>query len=91
MEKPIQELLAFLQPQSLMQSLLASQPMQEEIQRKEKNSLLAAATAVNNLYGIARHSQGPTRINVGQLNAGTGRNVIPDRARLVIETRGGYL
>ncbi len=53
-----------------------------------KNSLLAAATAVNNLYGIARHSQGPTRINVGQLNAGTGRNVIPDRARLVIETRG---
>ncbi len=58
---------------------------------KGKNSLLAAATAVNNLYGIARHSQGPTRINVGQLNAGTGRNVIPDRARLVIETRGGYL
>jgi len=55
---------------------------------KGKNSLLAAATAVNNLYGIARHSQGPTRINVGQLNAGTGRNVIPDRARLVIETRG---
>ncbi len=53
-----------------------------------KNSLIAAATAVNNLYGIARHSQGPTRINVGKLNAGTGRNVIPDKAELVIETRG---
>lgn len=52
------------------------------------NALLAAATAVLNLYAIPRHSQGATRINVGRLNAGTGRNVIPDRAHLAIETRG---
>lgn len=52
------------------------------------NALLAAATAVLNLYAIPRHSKGATRINVGRLNAGTGRNVIPDRAHLAIETRG---
>ncbi|MFN2363816.1 MAG: amidohydrolase [Halarsenatibacteraceae bacterium] len=53
-----------------------------------KNSLLAASSAVNNLYAISRHSGGTTRINVGRLEAGTGRNVIPDRAKLIIETRG---
>lgn len=52
------------------------------------NALLAAATAVLNLYAIPRHSKGATRINVGRLNAGTGRNVIPPSAHLAIETRG---
>lgn len=52
------------------------------------NALLAAATAVQNLYAIPRHSKGATRINVGRLNAGTGRNVIPPSAHLAIETRG---
>jgi len=52
------------------------------------NALLAAANAVSNLYAISRHSQGVTRINVGKLNAGSGRNVIPAKAHLVIETRG---
>lgn len=55
---------------------------------KGKNALLAAANAVTNLYAIPRHSQGITRINVGKLNAGSGRNVIADKAHLVIETRG---
>jgi aminobenzoyl-glutamate utilization protein A len=53
-----------------------------------KNALLAAATAVLNLYAIPRHKEGKTRINVGRLAAGSGRNIIPDRAHLVIETRG---
>jgi aminobenzoyl-glutamate utilization protein A len=52
------------------------------------NALLAAATAVLNLYAIPRHRQGATRINVGRLDAGTGRNVIPAEAHLVVETRG---
>jgi aminobenzoyl-glutamate utilization protein A len=52
------------------------------------NAMLAAATAVLNLYAIPRHSQGATRVNVGRLNAGTGRNVIPDHAHLAVETRG---
>jgi len=53
-----------------------------------KNALLAAATAVLNLYAIPRHRLGATRINVGKLIAGEGRNVICPKARLVIETRG---
>jgi aminobenzoyl-glutamate utilization protein A len=53
-----------------------------------KNALLAAATAVLNLHAIPRHREGATRINVGRLAAGTGRNVVPAQAHLVIETRG---
>lgn len=53
-----------------------------------KNALLAASTAVLNLYAIPRHNAGATRINVGQLFAGSGRNVICEEARMVIETRG---
>lgn len=53
-----------------------------------KNALLAAATAVLNLYAIPRHRDGATRINVGRLTAGTGRNIICPHAHLVIETRG---
>ncbi len=53
-----------------------------------KNAMLAAANAVLNLYAIPRHSKGSTRINVGKLNAGTGRNVICSSAKLTIETRG---
>lgn len=53
-----------------------------------KNALLAAATAVLNLHAIPRHRGGATRINVGRLTAGQGRNVVCPEARLVIETRG---
>ena len=53
-----------------------------------KNALLAAASAVVALHGIPRHSAGQSRINVGTLHAGTGRNVIPDEAVMQIEVRG---
>jgi aminobenzoyl-glutamate utilization protein A len=53
-----------------------------------KNALLAAANAVLNLYAIPRHKSGATRVNVGRLEAGTGRNVICPDARMQIETRG---
>lgn len=52
------------------------------------NALLAAACAVLNLHAIARHSQGASRINVGVMHAGTGRNVVPANALLKLETRG---
>lgn len=55
---------------------------------KGKNALLAAATAVTNLYAIPRHSSGASRINVGRLIAGSGRNVIADEAFLELEVRG---
>ena len=55
---------------------------------KGKNALLAAASAVVALHGIPRHSAGQSRVNVGTLHAGTGRNVIPDEAVMQIEVRG---
>ena len=54
-----------------------------------KNALLAGACAALNLHAISRHSEGVSRINVGVLNAGTGRNVLPANAVLKLETRGG--
>lgn len=53
-----------------------------------RNALLAAAHAVTQLHGIARHGEGMTRINVGVLKAGEGRNVIPTTAELQLEVRG---
>jgi aminobenzoyl-glutamate utilization protein A len=53
-----------------------------------RSALLGAATAVLNLHAIPRHSAGESRVNVGVLHAGTGRNVTPGRALLRLETRG---
>lgn len=53
-----------------------------------RNALLAASAAVLNLHAIARHSEGASRINVGIMQAGTGRNVIPANATIKLETRG---
>ena len=53
-----------------------------------RNALLAAASATLALAGIPPHKDGATRINVGVLQAGSGRNVIPSRAVMKVETRG---
>ena len=52
------------------------------------NALLAAAAAALSLHAIAPHRDGPMRVNVGVLNAGTGRNVIAGKAVMKAETRG---
>lgn len=52
------------------------------------NALLAAANALINIHSIPPHSGGITRVNVGTLNGGVGRNVIPPIASMKIETRG---
>ncbi len=52
------------------------------------NAMLAAATAVLNLQAIPRHGQADTRINVGKLIAGSGRNIICDSAHMELEVRG---
>ncbi|QEK13091.1 amidohydrolase [Crassaminicella thermophila] len=52
------------------------------------NALLAASSAVLNLYAIPPHKDGPTRINVGILQAGVGRNIVAPKAFMEIETRG---
>lgn len=53
-----------------------------------RNALAAACTAVTQMLAIPRHREGMTRVNIGQLTSGEGRNVIPARAVLKGETRG---
>ncbi|WP_315710888.1 M20 family metallo-hydrolase [Brenneria uluponensis] len=53
-----------------------------------RNALLAAAQATLGLHAIPRHSGGISRVNVGVLQAGTGRNVIASHAIMKVETRG---
>ncbi len=53
-----------------------------------KNALLAACAATTNLHAIARNGEGVTRITVGKLEGGQGRNVIPPNAFMALETRG---
>ena len=53
-----------------------------------RNAILAAATATLNLHAISRHSRGASRVNVGVIQGGTGRNVIPATAVIKLETRG---
>lgn len=53
-----------------------------------RNALMGATQAVQALYGIARHGDGMSRVNVGVLRAGSGRNVIPDTAFMMLEVRG---
>jgi len=53
-----------------------------------RSALVAAASAVLALHAIPRHSAGQSRVNVGTMHAGTGRNVIADKATLEIEVRG---
>lgn len=55
---------------------------------KGHNAMLAMASAILNLHAIPRHSAGPSQINVGTAHAGSGRNVICDRAVLELEVRG---
>ncbi len=53
-----------------------------------RNAILAAATAILNLHAIPRHSEGASRVNVGVVQGGTGRNVVPAHALIKVETRG---
>ena len=52
------------------------------------NALLAAAQTALAMHGITRHADGVTRINVGVLRAGEGRNVIAPNGYIACETRG---
>lgn len=55
---------------------------------KGKHVMLSVAAALTGLYSIPRHSKGSSRINVGTVHAGSGRNVIADEAKLELEVRG---
>jgi len=53
-----------------------------------RNAVQAMATAVGNLYGIPRHEDGATRVNVGRVEGGTATNIIPESATIEGEVRG---
>ena len=55
---------------------------------KGRSALIAAANAAIMLTAIPRTSQGDTRISVGRLDAGEGRNITPVHAHMECEVRG---
>ena len=54
-----------------------------------RNTVQAAAAAIQNLYGIPRHADGPTRVNAGIVGGGTATNIIPEESFVEGEVRGG--
>ncbi|MDS0295039.1 amidohydrolase [Halogeometricum luteum] len=52
------------------------------------NAMQALGTAIQNAYGIPRHADGMTRVNVGVAEAGTASNVIAEEATIHGEARG---
>jgi aminobenzoyl-glutamate utilization protein A len=55
---------------------------------KGRNALQAMTTAIANLYAIPRHSDGVTRINVGEVSSPNQQNVVADHATMRVELRG---
>ena len=53
-----------------------------------RSALLAAANAAIMLNAISRTSEGDTRVSVGRLDAGEGRNITPAHAHMECEVRG---
>jgi len=52
------------------------------------NAVQAMAAAVQNLYGIPRHSAGETRVNAGHVGGGTADNIVPEHAFIKGEVLG---
>lgn len=53
-----------------------------------RSAILAAAAASLAMHTACQDSRGASRINVGTFHGGSGRNVVPDKAVIQIETRG---
>ena len=53
-----------------------------------RNAVQAMAAAVQNLYAIPRHADGPTRVNAGLVGGGTATNFIPEESYIEGELRG---
>lgn len=52
------------------------------------NAMQAAAVAIQNAYGIPRHRDGATRVNVGRIEGGSASNVIAEEVTIEAEVRG---
>ena len=53
-----------------------------------RSAILAASAACLAMHTACQDSRGASRINVGTIHGGTGRNVVPDKAVIQVETRG---
>lgn len=53
-----------------------------------KNAILAACSATLAMHTACQDSRGASRINVGTIQGGSGRNVVPADAMIRFETRG---
>lgn len=53
-----------------------------------RNALAGACHAATQMLGISRHGKGMSRINVGVIRAGEGRNVVPSYGEIQVEVRG---
>lgn len=53
-----------------------------------KNAILAACSATLAMHTACQDSRGASRINVGTIEGGSGRNVVPADALIRFETRG---
>lgn len=52
------------------------------------NAILAAVQSISMMQSFVQDSKGETRLNIGKINGGTGRNVVPDYCKIEVETRG---
>ncbi|WP_440764044.1 amidohydrolase [Natronorubrum sp. DTA7] len=52
------------------------------------NAMHAMGAAIVNAYGIPRHADGMTRVNIGYAEAGSASNVIAEEAHMEAEARG---
>ncbi|GAA0281678.1 amidohydrolase [Halobacterium noricense] len=53
-----------------------------------QNAVQALVDATSNIYGIPRHRDGATRVNVGEINSDNAANVIASKATATVEVRG---
>ncbi|MCD2205088.1 amidohydrolase [Halobacterium sp. KA-6] len=53
-----------------------------------RNAVHALVDATSNIYGIPRHREGATRVNVGELRSDNAANVVASEATATVEVRG---
>ncbi len=52
------------------------------------NAINAACIAVSGMQAFLQDSRGSSRLNIGKISGGSGRNVVPEDCRMCLETRG---
>ena len=52
------------------------------------SAIMAAVMAIGGMNGFLQDGRGMTRMNIGMIKGGTGRNVIPEECSFKAETRG---